>query len=84
MVVDEIKAALRERRPLTQVPRRVERRRNERVRFVAAFSREATDTMLAGADPVAGTRRKTEPAFLARLARLYRDVPPPLVVQQAA
>ena len=78
VVVDEVRAALRERRPLADVPQRVERRRGERVRLAAAFSREATDTMLAGADPVAGTRRKTGPAFMARLGRLYRDVPPPL------
>ncbi len=84
VVVDEITAALRERRPLAQVPQRVERRRSERVRFAAAFSREATDTMLAGADPVAGTLRQTGPAFLARLARLYRDVPPPLIVRNQA
>ena len=37
----------------------------------------ATDTMLAGADPVAGTRHKTEPAFRRKLERLYRDVPLP-------
>ena len=33
------------------------------MRFVMEFSLEATDTMLAGADPVAGTRKKTEPPF---------------------
>jgi len=56
---------------------RVEARRAERVRFVVQFSRDATDTMLEGADPVAGTLKKTEPAFLAKLARLYRDIPLP-------
>ncbi len=84
VVVDEVRAALRERHPLAEVPQRVERRRAARVRFAAAFSREATDTMLAGADPVAGTRRKTDPAFMARLGRLYRDVPPPLVPRERA
>ena len=34
--------------------------------------------MLAGADPVAGSLKKTEPAFRRRLERLYRDVPMPL------
>jgi hypothetical protein len=33
--------------------------------------------MLAGADPIAGTRAKTEPAFKAALKRLYRDAPAP-------
>ena len=49
--------------------------RAERMRFVMQFSLEATDTMLAGADPVAGTLHKTEPDFMAKLARLYRDGP---------
>ena len=31
--------------------------------------------MLAGADPVAGTLHKTGPQFMAKLNRLYRDVP---------
>lgn len=78
VVVEEIRAALRERRPLMEVPQRVEQRRAGRVRFVSRFSREATDTMLAGADPVVGTRHKTGPAFMAKLERLYRDVPLPL------
>ncbi|GAA4323385.1 FAD-dependent monooxygenase [Pigmentiphaga soli] len=52
----------------------IEAARLERVRFVMALSVAATDTLLAGADPVAGTRWKTEPPFLADLARLYRDV----------
>jgi len=78
VVVEEVKSALAEGRPLATVAGRVEQRRAERVRFVVEFSREATDTMLEGADPVAGTLKKTEPAFLAKLARLYRDVPVPV------
>jgi salicylate hydroxylase len=78
VVVDEIKAALAQKRSLADIPHRVERRRAERVRFVVEFSREATDTMLAGADPVAGTQRKTGPDFMEKLERLYRNVPPPL------
>jgi salicylate hydroxylase len=31
--------------------------------------------MLEGADPVAGTLHKKEPEFMAKLSRLYRDVP---------
>ena len=49
--------------------------RTARVRFVMDFSREASDTMLDGADPVAGSLQKIEPPFLDRLRRLYRDVP---------
>jgi salicylate hydroxylase len=47
--------------------------RAERMRFAMQFSREATDTMLAGADPVAGTLQKAGPDFMAKLRRLYRD-----------
>jgi salicylate hydroxylase len=39
------------------------------------FSRDATDTMLAGADPVAGSLHKNDPVFLGKLRRLYDDVP---------
>ncbi len=77
VAVDEIVAALEAREPLSLVSGRVEARRAERARFAVAFSRDATDTMLAGADPVAGTVRKTGAAFQRQLARLYRDVPLP-------
>lgn len=53
----------------------IEAVRRERIRFVMALSVQATDTMLAGADPVAGTRWKTEAPFLADLSTLFRDVP---------
>jgi salicylate hydroxylase len=49
--------------------------RDPRVDFVRRFSIEATDTMLPGTDPAAGTRAKTGPDFLAKLRRLYTDVP---------
>jgi salicylate hydroxylase len=52
----------------------VEALRSERMRFVMAFSLQATDTMLEGADPVKGTRHKNEPPFRNRLKSLYRDV----------
>jgi salicylate hydroxylase len=55
----------------------IEALRRARIGFAMQFSREATDTMLEGADPVAGTLHKTEPEFLAKLRRLYRDVPEP-------
>jgi 2-polyprenyl-6-methoxyphenol hydroxylase-like FAD-dependent oxidoreductase len=77
VVVDEIRAALEGGAPLAEAPARVAARRLERARFVVDLSRAATDTMLAGADPVAGTRWKTEPAFKDQLRRLYCDVPQP-------
>ena len=52
----------------------IEALRAKRMRFVMEFSLAATDTMLAAADPVAGTRHKNEPPFLDRLKALYRDV----------
>lgn len=73
----EIASVLDEGGSLADVPARVEARRADRIRFVVDFSRQATDTMLTGADPVAGTLRKTERPFLDRLERLYRDVPAP-------
>lgn len=48
--------------------------RQARMRFVMEFSLDATDTMLEGADPVAGTLHKTEADFMDRLKILYRDV----------
>ena len=52
----------------------IEAARQERIRFAMALSIAATDTMLAGADPVAGTRWKNEPGFLGDLSKLFRDV----------
>ncbi|MBB5753071.1 FAD-dependent oxidoreductase [Prosthecomicrobium pneumaticum] len=77
VAVEEIRAALDTGRPLAEVPARVAARRAARVRFVVDFSREATDTMLAGADPRAGTLKKRERPFMEKLERLYRDVPLP-------
>jgi salicylate hydroxylase len=48
--------------------------RSERIRFVMDFSLEASDTLFAGADPVAGSLKKVQPPFRAKLSRLYRDV----------
>jgi salicylate hydroxylase len=56
----------------------IEDLRKGRMQFVMEFSREATDTMLAGADPVAGSRRKNEAPFRDRLKALYDDVGLPL------
>lgn len=57
--------------------------RSDRMRFVMEFSLAATDTMLEGADPVAGTRHKTEPPFQEKLKALYRDVGLPLATSNA-
>lgn len=78
VVVDEIRSSLEGGGALAAVPGRVEARRAERVGFVVDLSRAATDTMLAGADPVEGTRWKTQPPFRRQLMKLYRDVPLPL------
>ena len=51
--------------------------RSERVRFVMDFSLDASDTMMEGADPVAGSLHKTKPEFLAKLSRVYRGGPGP-------
>ena len=50
------------------------RLREARIRFVMDFSLEASDTIMAGADPVTGTLNKLEPPFLRKLSRLYRDI----------
>jgi salicylate hydroxylase len=52
----------------------IEALRCDRMRFVMEFSLQATDTMLEGADPVAGTRHKNEAAFQHKLKALYRDI----------
>lgn len=47
--------------------------RHDRLRFVMDFSLEASDTLLAGSDPVSGTLKKTEAPFQAKLSQLYND-----------
>jgi salicylate hydroxylase len=61
----------------------VERVRAPRVEAVMTLSRDATDTLLPGADPVAGTRAKGEASFRARLAAVY-GAPPDLARLAAA
>jgi salicylate hydroxylase len=51
----------------------IARRREDRVRFVQRLSWDASGPMLAGADPVAAHAPLREPAFLAALARVYRE-----------
>lgn len=52
---------------------RIAQARAERIRFAMELSVAATDTLLAGADPVAGAKWKTEPPFLRDLSRLFRE-----------
>jgi 2-polyprenyl-6-methoxyphenol hydroxylase-like FAD-dependent oxidoreductase len=56
----------------------IEGLRRARMQFVMEFSLEATDTLLEGADPVSGSRRKNETPFRNRLRALYNDVGLPL------
>jgi len=49
--------------------------RDARVEFVRAFSLEGSDTMLPGGDPIGGSRAKMAPNFLAKLRRLYTEIP---------
>jgi 2-polyprenyl-6-methoxyphenol hydroxylase-like FAD-dependent oxidoreductase len=69
-------AAILRRQP--QSPRAVcigyEERRRDRIEFARRFTREATDTLLPGADPVAGSLAKGQEPFLAKLRQLYLDV----------
>lgn len=51
----------------------ITRARQDRLRFVMDFSMEASDTLLAGGDPISGTAKKTEPPFQAKLSQLYND-----------
>ena len=51
VTVDEVRRALKAGEALAGVGARVEARRGARVQFVVDFSRDASDTMLAGADP---------------------------------
>ncbi|MEM7791788.1 MAG: NAD(P)/FAD-dependent oxidoreductase [Verrucomicrobiota bacterium] len=55
----------------------VEAERHPRVRFIADFSVEASDTLYPGCDFVAATKRKAEEPFLDKLRLLYRQVPQP-------
>jgi salicylate hydroxylase len=55
----------------------VEAVRAPRIDAVMTLSRDATDTLLPGADPAAGTRAKAAPAFRARLAEVF-GAPPDL------
>jgi salicylate hydroxylase len=77
LAADLLAAKLKAGGTVAQVPawlEEIEARRRERVRFVMDFSRASTDTMLAGADPVAGAREKCQAPYLRQLTQLYRDI----------
>lgn len=53
----------------------IEAVRRPRIDFTMALSREGSDTLFPGCDPVRDTKKKVEPPFLAKLTQLYRDAP---------
>jgi len=66
-------------------PEAVARLRDRRVEWVRQFSLEASDTLLPAFSPLArearaGSLAKSGPDFMARLQRLYTDVPGPEAV----
>lgn len=74
--VDEIRRALDAGAGTVSVPAitaAIAARRAERVEFIQRFSWDASDTMLADSDAIAGTRDKLGPDFMAKLVRTYRD-----------
>ena len=46
-------------------------RRQERIDFMRRFTREATDTLLSGNDPVDGSHAKAQEPFLTNLRQMY-------------
>lgn len=61
----------------------IEALRRDRMRFVMEFSLAASDTILAGGDPVAGTRKKNDEPFRNNLKALYRQIGLPIDGGQA-
>lgn len=57
-----------------QVCSAYEAKRRDRVAFAKQLTREATDTLLPGADVVAGSLAKAREPFLSNLRKLYSDV----------
>ena len=72
--VDEICAALDGgSADAPAISRAVAERRAARVDFIARLSWDASSSMLSGARPALSEAARREPAFLAQLARMYRD-----------
>lgn len=63
---------------IPEMLRAIQSARHPRVRFIADFSVEASDTLYPGCDFVEATLRKGEKPFLDRLRELYRNVPTPV------
>lgn len=53
----------------------VEAMRRDRIQFVQTFSRDASDSLLAGSDPITELQAKTQAPFQEKLVRLYCDTP---------
>ncbi|MCU0540628.1 MAG: FAD-dependent monooxygenase [Oscillatoriaceae cyanobacterium Prado104] len=53
----------------------IEAKRRSRIEFVQQFSREASDSLLAGSNPIPELKAKTQAPFLEKLAKMYRDTP---------
>lgn len=77
VAADILMKALDCRAPLGEVGEAIACRRAERVRYVMDASWGASDTMLAGADPVQGTVWKKGPEFREMLRRVYCGAPVP-------
>lgn len=77
---DEVLRTLDDGGALERVPASVAKRRLPRVAFAADLSLKASDTLLAGADPVEGTAWKRGRSFKNDLALLYRDAPMPTAI----
>ena len=68
-------AVLRSRPSTTQaLCNDYETARRDRIQFACNFTREATDTLLPGGDPVAGSLKKAQEPFVGKLMKLYQDV----------
>jgi len=68
-------AVLRSRPATTQaLCNDYETARRDRIQFACDFTREATDTLLPGGDPVAGSLKKAKEPFIGKLMKLYQDV----------
>ncbi|HXJ02646.1 MAG TPA: FAD-dependent monooxygenase [Micropepsaceae bacterium] len=76
--IEDALAAAAVLRQQPQSPRAVctsyEARRRDRIEFARVLTREATDTLLPGGDPVAGSLAKAQEPFLTKLRKLYSDV----------
>ena len=76
--IEDALAAAAVLRRLPGSPRAVcesyESRRRDRIEFARRLTREATDTLLPGGDPVAGSLAKAREPFISELRKLYSDI----------